>query len=153
MSTTSLGSPVRTHGGGRPPEPLRTRCRSLRAAIGALVLLFALPFTIAFDMMAPGYSGIVIHLLLAIGTLLVGLSVFDFAAPLWLSRVACGAACALAAIFFLQAQAELPANEALRSVAYSRELGGWLEAITVATVMAWLIAVALTFGRGVTLLR
>lgn len=92
----------------------------------------------------------VIHLLLAVGTLAVGLSVFDLATPKWLSRISCGAACALAGIFFLQALGALPGNETLRGFAYSTAIGGLGEAVTVSIVMAWFIAVARTLGQGLT---
>jgi hypothetical protein len=110
-----------------------------------------LPLTIGIELLVPGYAEVVIHLLLAAGTVLVALSVFDFAAPAWLTRIACGAACALAAIFLLQAMGALPNNEALRSVAYSTELGGWGEAVAVSIVMVWLIAVARAHDHGLTL--
>ena len=115
------------------------------------MLLLALPFTIAVEMLAPGHAEVVMHLALAAGTLLVGWSVFDFATPKWLSWIGCGAACALAAIFLLQALGALTDNEALRNVAYSTEIGGWGETVSVSLLMVWLIGVARTLGRGVTM--
>src|ERR1051325_3767395 len=98
MTTTPLGSrlpaPI-------PADALRPSISDLRSrigALGALVLLLALPVTIAFDVVFPGHTEVVIHLLLATGTLLVGLSVFDFSTPKWLTRAAFAAACILTAI-------------------------------------------------------
>src|SRR4051812_15829314 len=103
MTTTSFGSELRARTERASLLTAGSRFRSWRAAIGALVLLLALPLTVGFEMLAPGNAEVVIHLLLAVGTLVVGLSVFDFATPKWLRRISCGAAFALAAIFFLQA--------------------------------------------------
>jgi hypothetical protein len=150
MTTMSPGSALRARSKRAQSGAIGSTFRSARAAVGALVLLLALPITIGFDMLVPGYAEVVIHLLLALGTLVVGLSVFDLATPKWLSRISCGAACALAAIFFLQALGALPGNEALRSFAYSAAIGGWGEAVTVSIVMAWLIAVARTLRQGPT---
>jgi hypothetical protein len=116
------------------------------------VLLLAVPFTVAVGMFQPAFSELAIHLALGLGTLIVGLSVFDFAAPKSLTRIGCGAACALAAIFFGQALGALTHDETVRSIAYSAAIGGWGEAVTASLLMVWLIAVARTFGAGVTML-
>ena len=123
-----------------------------RGALGGLVLLLAFPFTVAFDLVFPGHADVVIHMLLAIGTLVIGLSVFDFATPKWLTWSARGAAYVLAGIFFAQGLAALTQNESLKNVAFSQEIGGWGEAVTVSIVMAWFIAVARTYHGGVTML-
>jgi hypothetical protein len=115
------------------------------------VLLLALPLTIATDMVFPGRAEVVIHMLLAMGTLIIGLSVFEFASPKWLTRSAWTAACVLAAICFAQGLAALTQNKALQNVAYSPEIGGWGEAVAASIVMAWLIAVAFAHGRGATM--
>ncbi|HEY1295759.1 MAG TPA: hypothetical protein VGJ60_22005 [Chloroflexota bacterium] len=122
--------------------------RSRRGAIGALVLLLALPFTIASEIAFPGHSEVVIHTALAIGTFIIALSAFDFETPKWLSLIACFAGCTLAAIFLAQGLAAFTDNDPLRTFAYSPEIGGWGETLTVSIVMAWLIAVARTYGHG-----
>ena len=116
------------------------------------MLLLALPFTIAFDMLFTGHAEVVIHMLLATGTLFIALSVFDFATPKWMTLTAFAAACVLAGIFFMQGLAELTQNEMFKSVAYSPALGGWGEALSVSMVMAWFIAVARAHCRGVAML-
>jgi hypothetical protein len=115
------------------------------------VLLLALPLTVAIEIVLPGHAEVVLHLALAIGTFIVALSVFDFETPKTLTTIACAAACGLAAIFLAQALGALTQNETLKAFAYSQEIGGWGETITVSLVMAWLIGVALR-GRGATLL-
>jgi hypothetical protein len=126
--------------------------RSARGALGALGLLLALPITIVYQMFFPVGAEVVIHLALAVGTLLIGLSVFDFETPSWLNSVTCVAASTLAIIFLGQGLAELTQNETLKNIAYSREIGAWGEMITITTVMGWFIMVALTQGRGPTML-
>src|SRR5438128_2235145 len=124
MTTTPLGSALRVSPAGAPARPAASHLRSLGGALGALVLLLALPLTVAIDMVFPGRAEVVIHVLLAIGTLSVGLSAFDFGIPKWLTRAACGAACVLAAIFCAQGLAALTQNETLKNVAFSPEIGG-----------------------------
>jgi hypothetical protein len=146
MTTTPLQAALRV------PMAGASQLHSPGGALGALVLLLALPLTIAFELVFPGRAEVAIHLLLAIGTLIIGLSVFKFGVATWLTRSACGAACVLAAIFFAQGLAALTQNETLKNVAFSPEIGGWGEAITVSMVMAWFIAVALAHGRGATMI-
>jgi hypothetical protein len=112
------------------------------------VLLLALPVTVAIELLTPGHAEVVIHMLLATGTLIVAASVFHFAAPRWASQVGCAAACVLTAIFLLQALGALTGSDSLRNLGYSTALGGWGEASAVSVVMVWLIAVARTLGRG-----
>jgi hypothetical protein len=126
--------------------------RSVRGAIGALVLLLALPITIVYQMLFPVGAEVVIHIALALGTFVIGLSVFDFETPSWLKSVTCVAASALAFIFLAQGLAELTQNETLKNIAYSREIGAWGETITMTVLMGWFIAVALTHGRGPTMI-
>jgi len=111
----------------------------------------ALPITIVNQMFFP-VGAEVIHLALAVGTLLIGLSVFDFATPSWLDSVTCVAASALAVIFLAQGLGELTQNETLKNLAFSREIGGWGEMLTISIVMVWFIAIALTHGRGPTMI-
>ncbi len=116
------------------------------------MLLLAVPLTIGFDTVFPGRAEVVIHLLLATGTLLIGVSVFDFSTPSWLTGTAFGAACVLAAIFFAQGLAALTLNDTLNKIAFSQAIGGWTEAVTLSMVMAWFIAVARVKCGGVTML-
>jgi hypothetical protein len=78
-------------GGETRPTGVANGIRSMRGAFGALILLLALPITIAVGMVAPDSSKAVIHFALGIGTLLIGLAVFDFATPRWMGLAACGA--------------------------------------------------------------
>jgi len=148
MTTPSIG--IGTQGGAQA-SGVTKGIRSMRGAVGALILLLALPITIATGIVAPDSSEVAIHFALAIGTLLIGLAVFDFAMPRWMSLTACAAAIVLAAIFLAQGLSALTQNEVLRNVAYSREIGGWGETITLTIVMLWFVAVATTLGRGLTM--
>jgi hypothetical protein len=127
------------------------RFHSPRGALGALVLLLALPITIVYSMFFPVGAEAVIHFALAVGTFLIASSVFDFDTPSWLQWVACVAGSALGLIFLGQGLAELTQNDALRNFAFSRELGGWGEMLAISLVMTWFVAVALTQGRGPTM--
>jgi hypothetical protein len=126
--------------------------RSARGVLGALGLLLALPITIGYQILFPVGAEVVIHVALAVGTLLVGLSAFDFDTPSWLASVTCVAASALAIIFLGQGLAEFTQSEGLKNIAFSREIGAWGEMITVTMVMVWFIAVAVTHGRGPTMI-
>jgi hypothetical protein len=124
---------------------------SVRGAVGALVLLLAFPITVAAAIVFPDSSEAVIHTALAAGTFMLGLSVFDFAAPRWLTWTACVAAIGLAAIFLAQALVGLTQTEAVRGFAYHPLVGAWGEVITSSIVMVWFMAVARTYGRGPTM--
>ena len=126
--------------------------RSPRGAFGALALLLALPITIVYSIFFPVGAESVIHIALAVGTFLIGLSVVDFQAPSWLKAITCIAASALAAIFLAQGLSDVTPNETLKNLAFSRELGGWGEAITISMVMVWFMAVARTHTRGATMI-
>jgi hypothetical protein len=126
--------------------------QSPRGAIAAIVLLLALPVTILAQIVVGFDAEVVIHFALATGALLIASSVFDFAAPGWLTRTACVAAGVLGAIFFVQGLGALVSNDALRAFAYSPALGGWGETLTMSLVMLWFIAVARTHTHGVTMI-
>jgi hypothetical protein len=112
----------------------------------------ALPITIVYQIFFPVGAEAVIHVALAVGTFLIGLSVFDFETPSWFKAVTCVAASALAVIFLGQGLAEFTQNEALKNIAFSREIGAWGETITMTVLMGWFIAVALTHSRGPTMI-
>ena len=123
--------------------------RSVTGAIGAMALLLALPVTVLIQMVLPGSDATVIHLILAVGTVLIGLSAFDFPAARAVRWVAFASAAVLGAIFFAQAVASFTMSETINNIAFSRELGGWGEAISSSLVMLWFMVLAVT-GRGLT---
>jgi len=145
MATTPVRSEAHV---GALPSGTTWNIRSMRGALGALALLLAVPITIAAQIVAPDSGQVVIHIGLCIGTLLIALSVFDFATPRGLAWAACVAAMAIGAIFFTQALALITQNETLMSLAYGREVSGWGETITI--LMLWFMVLATTLGRGVT---
>jgi len=147
LSTASAGTETRIEA-----QPSGAKgIRSMRGALGALLLLLALPITIAVQILAPDSGEVVIHVALAIGTFLIGQSVFDHRTPRWLNLAACLAATVLAAIFLAQGLGALTQSEVLRNAAYSREIGAWAEDVTLTIVMLWFVAVAITFHRGLTM--
>lgn len=146
MTTTPIGADAPIDA---PPVAVNGMC-SVRGAIGALLLLLALPITAAVQVVAPENGEVVIHGVLAIGTFLIGQSVFDFRMPRWLNLTAWLAATVLAAIFLAQGLAAVTQNELLHNVAYSREIGGWGEGLTLSIVMLWFMGVATTLHRGLT---
>ena len=76
--------------------------RSPRAFLGSIAILLALPLAVLTQVVFGGGSGIAIHFALAVGSVLVGLSAFDFETPRWLAWMGCVSAIAFAAIFLLQ---------------------------------------------------
>src|SRR4051794_32673579 len=111
MTTTPVGSTLRGARRSASARPIAAHLRSRGGALGALVLLLSLPLTVGVDLLSPGHAEVVIHGLLALGTVTIGVSVFDFAVARWLTRSACAAAVVLAAIFFAQGVAALTHNE------------------------------------------
>jgi hypothetical protein len=147
MTTTSVGTNVQPRSDGTAV----TRLRSPRGALGALILLLALPLTILIEIIIPGSNEVTIHAALAAGTVLIALSMFDFTAPRSLTWIASVAACLLAAIFLAQGLAALTHNETLNNIAFSQAIGGWAEIGTISIVMLWFLAVARTCGAGLTM--
>ncbi len=144
LTATSVGTEAR-------PSGAAGGIRSMRGAVGALLLLLALPITIAVQIVAPASDEVVIHFALAAGTLIIGLSVFDFTTSRRLNTAACVAAIVLAAIFLAQGLGALTQSEILRNAAYSRAIGAWAEDVTLTIIMLWFMAVATTLRRGVTM--
>jgi hypothetical protein len=122
--------------------------RSPRGFGAALVLLLAVPVTALYQMVFDG-AGIVIHVALAVGFVLVSSSVFDFGTMGWLNWIGCVATSALAAIFFLQAASELIEKDSLTYLVY-HVLGQRLETWLVYAFLLWCVAMLLTASQGKT---
>lgn len=91
-----------------------------------------------------------IHVVLAVGTLLVAAAVFDFSrVPKWMNWAACVLVGAEAVIFLLQGVSHLVRNEALTHVAY-QVLGQHVEAALVNVFVLWCIAMLLVDSHGKT---
>jgi hypothetical protein len=88
-----------------------------------------------------------IHFVLAAGSLLLALAVFDFKLPRWTNWIGCAAALALGTIFLLQAVALLIPNESLHYFAYE-VLGQWPEGWLPDVVILWFVALLVLDSQG-----
>jgi len=84
-------------------------------------------------------AGRMIHFVLAAGSLLLALAVFDFELPRWMNWIGCAAGLALGTIFLLQAVALLIPNESLNYFAYE-VLGQWPEGWLPDVIILWFVA-------------
>jgi formate-dependent nitrite reductase membrane component NrfD len=94
-------------------------------------------------------SGIAVHIALAVGSMLVALSAFDFGTPRWLAWIGCVSSSAFAAIFLVQNASALVGNEQFSYFA-NQVLGLWGEKLLLSLLTIWLVAVLLTSSRGKT---
>ena len=121
--------------------------RSPRAFLGSIAILLALPLAVLTQVVFGGGSGIAIHFALAVGSVLVGLSAFDFETPRWLAWMGCVSAIAFAAIFLLQNASALVGNDSFSHFT-NEVLGLWGEKALLTLLTIWLVAVVLTASRG-----
>jgi hypothetical protein len=121
--------------------------RSPRGLLGSLVLLLALPIAVLTQVLLGSGSGIVIHVALAVGCVLVSLSAFDFGTPRWLAWVGCVSAGAFAAIFLVQAASSLIGSESFSRFA-NEVLGFWPEKVLLSLIAFWLVGILLTASGG-----
>jgi hypothetical protein len=73
--------------------------RSPRGLLGAVVLLLALPIAVLVQVLFGSGSATTIHFVLAAGSLLVALSVFDFETPRWVAWIGRVSSGGMSAIF------------------------------------------------------
>jgi hypothetical protein len=125
----------------------RERVRSKRGFAGALVLLLALPVTLAYQSLGGPRGEAVIHAALTLGALLMALAVFDFTTPQWVRVLGLVSAGALAGVFLLQGLSELLHNAQLTDIVY-RVLGQRLEGWLVDLFLVWCVGVLLTDSLG-----
>ena len=123
--------------------------RSPRGLLGAIVLLLALPIAVLTQVLFGSGSGTTVHFALAVGSVLVSLSAFDFETPRWVAWIGSISAGALATIFLLQGASELIKNTSLTYLAYEM-LGSWPERYLTSLVVFWLVALLLTASWGKT---
>lgn len=123
--------------------------RSPRGFLGAIIILIALPLAVLTQVLFGSGSGIAIHFALAVGSVLVALSAFDFGTPRLLAWIGCVSASAFAAIFLVQNASALVGNEAFSYFA-NQVLGLWGEKLLLSVLTIWLVAVLLTSSRGKT---
>lgn len=120
--------------------------RSVRCFAGALALLLGAPAAIAVGAFG-GNASAVIHVALGLSFVLIALSVFDFALPLWISAPAFAAIGVLGAIFLLQALSDLTASAPLHHLAYD-VLGQRLEKALGYAFVLWCAALLLLASHG-----
>jgi len=123
------------------------RMRSPLGLLAALAFLLALPIALGCQILFGSGAGTAIHFALAAGSILLGLSVFDFNLPRWINWIGCAAALALGTIFLLQALAKLIPSESLHYVAY-QVLGQGLEGRLPDVVLLWFVALLLMDSQG-----
>jgi hypothetical protein len=123
------------------------RRRSTRGIAAAAVVLLALPVTLLYQSLGGTRGEVVVHAMLALGALLLSLSVFDFRTPRWIAFVGCAATGALAVIFLLQGVSELVQSARLTEFVF-RVLGQRIEGWLVDLFLLWCVAVWLTLSRG-----
>jgi hypothetical protein len=114
----------------RQPLKVTGRMRSPSGFWGAIVLLALLPLVVLYQMIFASGLDTFIHWVLATGTLLLALAVFDFnKLPQWLTLLGCLLLGTEATIFFLQGLSDLLQNDKFAYVAYQllgQGLEGWL---------------------------
>jgi hypothetical protein len=123
--------------------------RSRRGFLAALVFLSLLPIAVLYQMFFDNGIEIITHGVLALGSVLISFSVFDFKVTSWITWLGCVATGALAAIFLLQGVSLLIQNDSLTYLAY-RILGQRLEAGLVDVLIVWFIALLLMDSQGKT---
>lgn len=123
--------------------------RSPRGFFAAVAFLSLLPAAVLCQMIFPGGLEIITHLILAAGSLLISLAVFDFKMPGWITWVGCIAMGALAAIFFLQALGLAVQNDSLNYLVF-QVLGQRLEKLLGLLFIFWCVAMLLLDSGGET---
>ena len=123
--------------------------RSPAGFLGAIVILMALPLAVLTQVLFGSGSGIAVHIALAVGSMLVALSAFDFGTPRWLAWIGCVSASAFAAIFLVQNASALVGNEQFSYFA-NQVLGLWGEKVLLSLLTIWLVGVLLTASPGKT---
>ena len=124
--------------------------RSKHGFLGALFLLLAIPITVLYQILVGAGADTVVHVLLAAGSLLLAVSVFDFNKMAnWITWLGCLAAAAEGTIFLLQGMSHLVRNAAFTDLVY-QGLGQWPERLFMDLIIFWLVALWLTDSLGKT---
>jgi hypothetical protein len=123
------------------------RIRSPLGLLAALTFLLGIPISFGWQILFGSGAGTMIHFVLAAGTLLLALAVFDFELPRWMNWIGCVAGLALGSIFLLQAVTLLIPNETLNYFAYE-VLGQWPEGWLPDVIILWLVAMLVLDSQG-----
>lgn len=123
--------------------------RSSRGFWGAIFILLAVPAAVLAQVLLGSGSGVAVHVALAVGSVLVSLSLFAFGVPAWITWIGSAAMGGLAAIFVLQAVSSLVRNASLYYLA-NQVLGNWPERLLIDLFVLWLISLLLFDSWGKT---
>lgn len=121
--------------------------RSPRGILGAAVFLSLLPAAVVYQMFFESGVEIVIHLILAAGSIFMSLAIFDFKTARWINLVGSFSMGALAIIFLLQALGPAVQNDSLTWLAF-QILGQGLERGLGLLFIFWCLVMLLTDSRG-----
>jgi hypothetical protein len=132
-----------------PSGALPSGMRSPRGLLAAVVFLLALPVAVLCQVLFGSGDGVAVHLALALGSVLLSFSVFDFKLPGWINWIGCVSAGALAVIFLSQGVADLLQNDSLNYLAYD-VLGQRLEGRLPDLIILWFVAMLLIDSQGKT---
>lgn len=123
--------------------------RSVRGFWAGLVILLALPIAIFYQLLFGNGAEIVILVLLAVGSLLLALAVFDFdRVPKWITWIACLGAVAEGTIFLLQGLSHLIQDAAFTQLVYQGL--GQSERVFMDLIIFWCVALWLADSWGKT---
>lgn len=133
------------------PRKATQQMRSRRGFLGSLVLLLMLPLAVLYQLLFTSGSDTFVHWVLASGSTLMALAVFDFhQTPSWTQWLGALGALALAIIFFLQGLSHLVHNTAFTYLVYNI-LGQAPEAWSFRLFLyVWGVAVLILDSRGKT---
>ena len=123
--------------------------RSRRGFLAALVFLSLLPIAVLYQMFFDHGIEIITHGVLAVGSVLISFSVFDFKVTSWITWLGCVSTGVLAAIFLLQGVSLLIQNDSLTYLVFQvlgQQLEGWL----VDGLIVWFVALLLMDSQGKT---
>jgi hypothetical protein len=123
--------------------------KSSRGFWAAIAFLAALPVALLCQVVFGLDAEMVVHLVCALGFMLVALSTFDFRTPRWVRWIGCVSSIALAVIYLLQGLSPLLQNDSLTFLAFP-VLGQWPERVLTDLLILWFVALVLLDSRGTT---
>jgi hypothetical protein len=119
---------------------------SIAGITAAVIMLLAIPLTLASQALGDSAAGVVIHLALGASCIALAIAVFDFELPRWVNRAGAAVSAALGTIFLLQA-VSLLLNGALDGIAF-KILGQAPEGILPIAILFWFAALLVYASRG-----
>jgi hypothetical protein len=124
-----------------------TTMRSPRGFWAAIAFLAALPVALLCQVVFGIDAEMVLHLVCALGFMLVAFSAFDFRTPRWVRWLGCASSSALAVIYLLQGLSPLLQNDSLTFLAFP-VLGQWPERALTDLLILWFVALVLIDSQG-----